>query len=66
MPTKMIAGANVQVNDEGFMTNPESAELQRSELADPRADVKVAQTRQDLFLAAAARRRRLSHCVGAQ
>jgi outer membrane protein TolC len=33
--------------------NPENAELQRSELADPRADVKVAQTRQDLFLAAA-------------
>jgi outer membrane protein TolC len=37
----------------GLMTNPESAELQRSELADPRADVKIAQTRQDLFLAAA-------------
>lgn len=38
----------------GLMTNPENAELQRSELADPRADVRVAQTRQDLFLAAAA------------
>jgi outer membrane protein TolC len=37
----------------GLMTNPESAELERSELADPRADVKIAQTRQDLFLAAA-------------
>lgn len=37
----------------GLMTNPESAELQRSELADPRADVKISQTRQDLFLAAA-------------
>ena len=37
----------------GLMTNPENAELQRSELADPRADVKIAQTRQDLFLAAA-------------
>jgi outer membrane protein TolC len=37
----------------GLMTNPESAELQRSELADPRADVRIAQTRQDLFLAAA-------------
>lgn len=37
----------------GLMMNPENAELQRSELADPRADVKVAQTRQDLFLAAA-------------
>lgn len=37
----------------GLMVNPEKAELQRSELADPRADVKIAQTRQDLFLAAA-------------
>lgn len=37
----------------GLMTNPENAEFQRSELADPRADVKIAQTRQDLFLAAA-------------
>lgn len=37
----------------GLMINPESAEMQRSELADPRADVRVAQTRQDLFLAAA-------------
>ena len=37
----------------GLMVNPENAELQRSELADPRADVRVAQTRQDLFLAAA-------------
>ncbi|HET7909151.1 MAG TPA: TolC family protein, partial [Nitrospira sp.] len=37
----------------GLMTNPEHAELQRSELADPRADVRIAQTRQDLFLAAA-------------
>jgi outer membrane protein TolC len=37
----------------GLITNPENAELQRSELADPRADVKIAQTRQDLFLAAA-------------
>lgn len=37
----------------GLLTNPENAELQRSELADPRADVRVAQTRQDLFLAAA-------------
>ncbi|HMV01460.1 MAG TPA: TolC family protein, partial [Rhodocyclaceae bacterium] len=33
--------------------NPEHAELQRSELADPRAEVKISQTRQDLFLAAA-------------
>ncbi|HJT18990.1 MAG TPA: TolC family protein [Nitrospira sp.] len=37
----------------GLMNNPESAELQRSELADPRADIRIAQTRQDLFLAAA-------------
>ncbi len=37
----------------GLMMNPENAELQRSELADPRADVRIAQTRQDLFLAAA-------------
>ena len=35
------------------MVNPENAELQRSELADPRAEVKISQTRQDLFLAAA-------------
>lgn len=37
----------------GLMVNPENAELQRSELADPRADIRIAQTRQDLFLAAA-------------
>ncbi len=37
----------------GLMVNPENAELQRSELADPRAEVRIAQTRQDLFLAAA-------------
>ncbi len=37
----------------GFMMNPENAELQRSELADPRAEVQISQTRQDLFLAAA-------------
>lgn len=37
----------------GLMINPENAELQRSQLADPRADVKISQTRQDLFLAAA-------------
>lgn len=38
----------------GLLMNPDNAELQRSELADPRADVRVSQTRQDLFLAAAA------------
>ncbi len=37
----------------GLMTNPENAELQRSELANPRAEVQISQTRQDLFLAAA-------------
>lgn len=37
----------------GLMMNPETAELQRSEWADPRAEVRIAQTRQDLFLAAA-------------
>lgn len=37
----------------GLMINPDNAELQRSELADPRAEVKISQTRQDLFLAAA-------------
>ena len=37
----------------GLMMNPEHAELQRSELADPRAEVQISQTRQDLFLAAA-------------
>lgn len=37
----------------GLMINPENAELQRSQLADPRAEVKISQTRQDLFLAAA-------------
>ncbi len=37
----------------GLMMNPENAELQRSELANPRAEVQIAQTRQDLFLAAA-------------
>ncbi len=37
----------------GLMINPERAELQRSELAAPRAEIKVTQTRQDLFLAAA-------------
>ncbi|MBI4402421.1 MAG: TolC family protein [Nitrospirae bacterium] len=37
----------------GLMVNPENAELQRSGLADPRADIQIAQTRQDLFLGAA-------------
>ncbi|MGH7232600.1 MAG: TolC family protein [Nitrospiraceae bacterium] len=37
----------------GLKINPDSAELKRSGLADPRADVQIAQTRQDLFVAAA-------------
>ena len=37
----------------GLMTNPENAELQRSNLAGPKADNHIAQTRQDLFFAAA-------------
>ncbi len=37
----------------GLLVNAENAELQRSELADPRAEIEIAQTRQDLFLAAA-------------
>ncbi len=37
----------------GLMINPERAELQRSELAAPRAEITITQTRQDLFLAAA-------------
>lgn len=37
----------------GLMINPENAELQRSQLADPKAEIQIAQTRQDLFLAAA-------------
>ena len=35
------------------MVNPENAELQRSEWANPRAEVQISQTRQDLFLASA-------------
>jgi len=37
----------------GFMVNPDNAELKRSELADPRADIQIAQSRQELFLGAA-------------
>ena len=37
----------------GLMMNPENAELQRSEWANPRAEVQISQTRQDLFLASA-------------
>lgn len=37
----------------GLMNNPENAELQRSHLADPKAENQIAQTRQDLFFAAA-------------
>ncbi len=37
----------------GLMVNPENAELQRSGLADPKADIQIAKTRQDLFLGSA-------------
>jgi outer membrane protein TolC len=60
IPDLSFNGGNSQVLLGGFfpllrglMINPENAELQRSELADPRADIRIAQTRQDLFLAAA-------------
>lgn len=37
----------------GFLMSPENAELKRSQLAKPRAEVQIAQTRQDLFFGAA-------------
>ena len=37
----------------GFMINPEYAEFQQAELSEPQAEVKVAQKRQDLYLAGA-------------
>lgn len=37
----------------GLLVNPENAELQRSGLADPKADIQISETRQNLFLAAA-------------
>lgn len=37
----------------GFLVNPERAALERARLAEPRAEVEIARTRQDLFLAAA-------------
>jgi len=49
---QLLLGANVPLL-RGFLVNPENASLQRSGLADPRADIEIAQTRQDLFLAAA-------------
>lgn len=49
---QVLVGASMPLL-KGLLTNPASAELQKSELADPRADVQIAQTRQDLFLAAA-------------
>ncbi|MDP1768605.1 MAG: TolC family protein [Nitrospirota bacterium] len=60
IPDLSFGGGNNQVLLGGFipllrglMVNPENAELQRSELADPKAEVQISQTRQDLFLAAA-------------
>jgi len=49
---QLLLGANIPLL-RGFLVNPENASLQRSGLADPRADIEIAQTRQDLFLAAA-------------
>lgn len=49
---QILVGASIPLL-RGLMVNPESAEMQRSELADPRAEVKIAETRQGLFLAAA-------------
>lgn len=49
---QLLLGASIPLL-RGLLVNPESAELQRSELADPRAEVKIAETRQGLFLAAA-------------
>ncbi len=49
---QILVGAQLPLL-KGLLINPASAEMQRSELADPRADVQIAQTRQDLFLAAA-------------
>ena len=60
IPDLSFGGGNNQVLLGGFfpllrglMMNPENAELQRSELANPKAEVQISQTRQDLFLAAA-------------
>lgn len=49
---QILLGASIPLL-RGLLINPEAAELQRSELADPRAEVKIAETRQGLFLAAA-------------
>lgn len=49
---QLLLGASIPLL-RGLMINPDAAELQRSELADPRAEVKVAETRQGLFFAAA-------------
>jgi outer membrane protein TolC len=49
---QLLLGASIPLL-RGLMVNPENAELERSGLADPRADVQIAQTRQDLFLAGA-------------
>ena len=49
---QVLLGASIPLL-RGLLINPESAELKRSEFADPRADIKIAETRQGLFLAAA-------------
>ena len=49
---QVLIGATVPLL-KGLMINAENAELQRSNLADPRADIQIAQTRQEIFLGAA-------------
>ncbi len=49
---QVLLGASVPLL-RGLLTNPDSAALGRAELAMPRAEVEIARTRQDLFLAAA-------------
>lgn len=52
-PTQMIIVGGAFNVLRGFMMNPEFAELQQAEISKPQAEVKVAQKRQDLFLAGA-------------
>lgn len=49
---QLLIGASIPLL-RGLLVNPENAELERSGLADPKADIQIAQTRQDLFLAGA-------------
>ncbi len=49
---QVLLGASIPLL-RGLLVNPQSAALERAELATPRAEVEIARTRQDLFLAAA-------------